>query len=66
MIRPELRLAPHKGSAVQCLRLASRDGARGGAPGLDPPASNMWKEKKGDNGLVFGLMKKMSNTVVTM
>ena len=66
VIRPELCFAPCKTSAVQGLGLASRDGARGGAPGLDPPASNMWKEKKGDNGLVFGLMKKMSNTVVTM
>ena len=35
-----------------------------GAPGQDPPASTMWKGKKGGNGLEFGLMKKMSSTII--
>ena len=48
VFRPELRFAPNKTSAVQGLCLASRDGALGGAPGLDPPASTMWRGKKGE------------------
>ena len=67
MIRPELRLAPCEGSALQCLGLASRDGAGGVGPQawtrLRVPCG---EGRKVNNGLVFGLMKKMSNTVVTM
>ena len=36
-------------------------------PGLDPPVSTMWpcgKGRKMNNGLVFGLMKKMLSTIV--
>ena len=48
MIRTEVRFLYCKSSAVQGLRLASRDGAGGVGPaGLDPPASTMWKGKKG-------------------
>ena len=48
MIRTEVRFAPCKSSAVQGLRLASRDGTGGVGPaGLDPPASTMWKGMKG-------------------
>ena len=48
MIRTEVRFAPCKSSAVQGLRLASRDGTGGVGPaGLDPPASTMWTGKKG-------------------
>ena len=48
MIRTEVRFAPCKISAVQGLRLASRDGTGGVGPaGLDPPVSTMWKGKKG-------------------
>ena len=67
VIRPEVRLAPCKGSAVQGLGLASRDGAGGVEPQfwirLRVPCG---EGRKVNNGLVFGLMKKMSNTVVTM
>ena len=67
VIRPELRLAPRKSSAVQGLCLASRDGAGGVGPQawirLRVPCG---EGRKVNNGLVFGLMKKMSNTVVTM
>ena len=67
VIRPELRLAPRKASAVQGLGLASRDGAGGVEPQawirLRVPCG---EGRKVNNGLVFGLMKKMSNTVVTM
>ena len=48
VIRTEVRFAPCKSSAVQGLRLASRDGTGGVGPAvLDPPASTMWKGKKG-------------------
>ena len=67
VIRPELRLAPLKSSAVQGLGLASRDGAGGVEPQawirLRVPCG---EGRKVNNGLVFGLMEKMSNTVVTM
>ena len=67
VIRPELRFAPRKGSAVQGLGLGSRDGAGGVEPQscirLRVPCG---EGSKVNNGLVFGLMKKMSNTVVTM
>ena len=49
MIRTEVRFAPCKSSAVQGLRLASRDGTGGVGPaGLDLPVSTMWKGKKGE------------------
>ena len=48
VIRTEVRFAPCKSSALQGLRLASRDGTGGVGPaGLDPPVSTMWKGKKG-------------------
>jgi len=48
MIRTEVCFAPCKSSAVQGLRLAARDGIGGVGPaGQDPPASTMWKGKKG-------------------
>ena len=42
------------------------DGTGGVGPGgLDPLASTMWKGKKGEQrDIVFGLMKKMSSTIV--
>ena len=67
MIRPEVRFTPCQSSAVQGLRLAFFGMApvvwglqawiRLGAP--------CGKGRKGEvNGLVFGLMKKMSSTIV--
>ena len=66
MIRPEVRFTPCKRSAVQGLRLAFFGMAlvvwglqawiRLGAP--------CGKGRKGNNDLVFGLMKKMSTTIV--
>ena len=48
MIRTEVRFTPCKSSAAKGLRLASRGGTGGVGPaGLDPPASTMWKGKKG-------------------
>ena len=67
VIGPELCFAPCETSAVQGLGLASRDGAGGVEPQfwirLRVPCG---EGRKVNNGLVFGLMKKMSNTVVTM
>ena len=67
VIRPEVHFAPRKGSTLQGDRLASRDGAGGVGPQawirLRVPCG---EGRKVNNGLVFGLMKKMSNTVVTM
>ena len=49
VIRTEVRFPPCKSSAVQGLRLASRDGTGGVGPaGLDLPASTIWKGKKGE------------------
>ena len=49
MIRAELCFAPCKRSAVEWFCLASRDGTGGVGPaGQDPPASTMWKGKKGE------------------
>ena len=66
MIRTEVRFAPCKSSAVQGLRLASRDGTGGVGPQawirLPVPCG---KGRKVNNGFVFGLMKKMSSTIVT-
>ena len=63
MIRTEVRFAPCKSSAVQGLRLASRDGTGGVGPQawirLRVPCG---KGGKVGNGLEFGLMKKMSST----
>ena len=65
MIRTEVRFAPCKSSAVQGLRLASRDGTGGVGPQarirLRVPCG---KGRKVGNGLEFGLMKKMSSTVI--
>ena len=65
MIRTELRFAPCKSSAVQGLRLASQDGTGGVGPQarirLRVPCG---KGRKVGNGLEFGLMKKMSSTIV--
>ena len=65
MIRAEVRLVPCKSSAVQGLRLASRDGTGGVGPQawirLRVPCG---KGRKVGNGLEFGLMKKMSSTIV--
>ena len=64
MIRTEVPFAPCKSSAVQGLRLASRDGTGGVGPQarirLRVPCG---KGRKVSNGLEFGLMKKMSNTI---
>ena len=65
MIRTDVRFAPCKSSAVQGLRLASRDGTGGVGP-------QAWirlrvlcgKGRKVGNGLEFGLMEKMSSTIV--
>ena len=49
VIRTDVRFPPCKSSAVQGLRLASRDGTGGVGPaGLDLPASTIWKGKKGE------------------
>ena len=65
MIRTEVRFAPCKSSAVQGLRLASRDGTGGVGPQawirLRVPCG---KGRKVGNGLEFGLMKKMSSTIM--
>ena len=65
MIRAEVRFAPCKSSAVQGLRLASRDGTGGVGPQarirLRVPCG---KGRKVGNGLEFGLMKKMSSTII--
>ena len=65
MVRTEVRFAPCKSSAVQGLRLASRDGTGGVGPQawvrLRVPCG---KGRKVGNGLEFGLMKKMSSTIV--
>ena len=65
MIRTEVRFAPCKRSAVQGLRLASRDGTGGVGPQawirLRVPCG---KGRKVGNGLEFGLMKKMSSTII--
>ena len=67
VLRTEVHFAPRKTSALQCLGLASWDGAGGVGPQawtrLRVPCG---EGRKVNNGLVFGLMKKMSNTVVTM
>ena len=65
MIRPELCFAPCKSSAVQGLRLASWDD---GVGGVGPQAwirlYHVEREEKVGNGLEFGLMKKMSSTII--
>ena len=65
VIRTEVRFAPCKSSAVQGLRLASRDGTGGVGPQarirLRVPCG---KGRKVGNGLEFGLMKKMSSTII--
>ena len=66
MIRTEVRFVPCKSSAVQGLRLASWDD---GVGGVGPQA---WirlrvpcgKGRKVGNGLEFGLMKKISSTII--
>ena len=64
VIRTEVGFAPCKSSAVQGLRLASRDGTGGVGPQawvrLRVPCG---KGRKVGNGLEFGLMKKMSSKV---
>ena len=65
VIRAEVRFPPRKSSAVQGLRLASRDGTGGVGPQawirLRVPCG---KGRKVGNGLEFGLMKKMSSTII--
>ena len=65
VIRAEVRFPPCKSSAVQGLRLASRDGTGGVGPQarirLRVPCG---KGRKVGNGLEFGLMKKMSSTII--
>ena len=65
VIRTEVRFAPCKSSAVEGLRLASRDGTGGVGPQagirLRVPCG---KGRKVSNGLEFGLMKKMSSTII--
>ena len=65
MIRTEVCFPPCKSSAVEGLRLASRDGTSGVGPQawirLRVPCG---KGRKVGNGLEFGLMKKMSSTIV--
>ena len=65
VIRTEVRFAPCKSSAVKGLRLASRDGTGGVGPQawicLRVPCG---KGRKVGNGLEFGLMKKMSSTII--
>ena len=65
VIHTEVCFAPCKSSAVQGLRLASRDGTGGVGPQarirLRVPCG---KGRKVGNGLEFGLMKKMSSTII--
>ena len=65
VIRAELCFPPCKSSAVQGIHLASRDGTGGVGPQarirLRVPCG---KGRKVSNGLEFGLMKKMSSTII--